>query len=420
MEDRDQESWFPKEDLEWTPEPGPRRKKREPRPPRPPGPPSSPAAKRRRDVFFTLVALAIIAVALSFILGSVFAAPTPVGGTQGFAYGTVVNVAKNHAHATVRLDNGEKVSAQTGSGPAPGVQAALLPHYHPGDRVQLSYYKVPAGSYVFAIDDYQRGPALVWMIFAFVAVAALIGRSKAVKAAIATAAGLAIVIALELPGILHGGSPVLLALGGSGGVLVVAMYFVHGFNWKTTAALVGTLIAVLIAIGVGTLFIAMAHITNFGTEDSIYLTTTGAHVNIGGLLLAAVIVGVLGALVDITVGQASSVTELAHLGGEALPSLELYRRAMNVGYDHIGSLINTLVLAYLGTNLPTLALIVEAHGSWQYNFNLELVGVAIVQAMVGAIAIVLAVPVTTFVAAIFAKSGHLPYDPHAEGAHHHH
>ena len=415
----DRDDWLGEKDSVWTPEPGPRRL-RPSAPARPPRLPDAPGARRRRDILFTLVALAITAICLPFLMGDVFAAPTPVAGNQGFAYGTVVRVAKNEATATVRLDDGETIAAQTGSGPAPGVQAALTPHYHPGDRVQLAYYRTAGGAYSFAIDDYQRGPALVWLIFTFLAVAALIGRAKAVKAALAVAAGLAIVSVFVLPGVLRGGNPVLLVLGGSGGVLVIAMYVVHGFNWKTTSALIGTLIAVLASIGIGAFFIGLAHITNFGNEASIYLVTTGAHVNIPGLLLVAVIIGVLGALVDITVGQASAVTELALLGGDDLTMFELYRRAMNVGYDHIGSLINTLVLAYLGTNLPILALVANARGNWQYDFNLETIAVPVVQAMIGAIAIVLAVPITTFVAAFFIRSAHLRFEPDTGHLHHHH
>jgi uncharacterized membrane protein len=93
---------------------------------------------------------------------------------------------------------------------------------------------------------------------------------------------------------------------------------------------------------------------------------------------------------------------------------------MNVGFDHIGSLINTLVLAYVGANLPLLTLLVMMGQGWQENINMELVGVALVQAVVGAMAIILAVPLTTFVAAVLYRSGRLPYDASAAHVHHHH
>ena len=370
--------------------------------------------------FWTFAALLVLAVAAFLSMRLVFERAMPVRGTQGYVYGQVLRLSRNGQMAAVRLDNGEVVQAQAGSSQGTGLAPALVSHYRPGDRVQLAYFLGPKGRMVFAISDYQRGPALVWLVLLFIAVAAIVGRGKAIRAVIGTAAGLALVMAVVIPAVLHGANPVLVALGGSGGILVLTVYFVHGLNWKSTAALVGTLIAVLAALYLGDLFLHLAHITDFGTEESIYLTSGQSKVNIQGLVLATVVIGVLGALVDITVGQASSVTELANLGGEDVGLWELYERGMNVGFDHIGSLINTLVLAYVGANLPLLTLLVMMGQGWQENINMELVGVALVQAVVGAMAIILAVPLTTFVAAVLYRSGRLPYDASAAHVHHHH
>lgn len=369
---------------------------------------------------WTLVALAVVVVVVALAMGPLFTQPSSsTAGGEGYAYGQVIRISQSGQMATVRLYGGQVVEAQTGSGGGVGVSTSLIPHYHVGDRVELAFYVGPNHKKVFAIDDYQRGPALVWLLVLFVAIAVVVGRGKAFRAVVGMGAALAIVTMAVIPAILHGANPVGAAVLGSGGILVLTMYFVHGLNWKTTAALIGTLVAMLIAIYIGALFLHMAHITNFGTEESLYLTEGKSKVNIQGLVLASVVIGALGALVDITIGQASSVAELAHLGGDDISLGELYRRGMNVGFDHIGSLVNTLVLAYIGTGLPTLALIALEAGNWQYDLNLELVGVAIVQALVGATVLILAVPLTTFAAAALFKSGRLPYDPNTTHGHAH-
>jgi uncharacterized membrane protein len=363
------------------------------------------------------IAVAVISLVAYSLLKGAFTRPTAVAGASGTAYGTVVAINAKATAATVHLDNGAIVQAQLDNGQGPGSVPALVNHYKPGDRVQLQYYLGPGGSRIFAVADWQRGPALILLLVLFMVVAAAVGRGKALRAVIATAAGLGIVIAVVVPAILRGANPVVVALLGSGGILAVAMYFVHGFNWKTTAALAGTVVTVAIALGVGSGFIQLAHITSFGTEESVYLVTGGSKVNIQGLVLTGVVIGALGALVDVTVGQASSVAELYRLGGDRIGLWELYERGMNVGLDHIGSLINTLVLAYVGSALPLIVLLARDGLGWQDTLNLELVGAQMVQTLVGAIALVLAVPFTTFVAATFFSGGRL--DPGPADAHGH-
>ena len=363
--------------------------------------------------------VAVLCLAGYGLLKGEFTRPTAVTGTSGEAYATVLAIAPGGATASVRLDNGATVQAQVDNGQGPGAVTALVNHYKPGDRVQVQYYPGQNGTMTYAVGDWQRGPALVWLLILFIVVAAAVGRGKALRAIVATAAGLAIVIAVVVPAILRGANPVVVALLGSGGILAIAMYFVHGLNWKTTAALAGTVVTVAIALGVGSGFIHLANITSYGTEESVYLVTGGSKVNLQGLVLTGVVIGALGALVDVTVGQASSVAELYRLGEGRIGLWDLYERGMNVGLDHIGSLINTLVLAYVGSALPLIVLLGRDGLGWQDTLNLELVGAQMVQTLVGAIALVLAVPFTTFVAATFFSGGHLNPGPADEHGHAH-
>ena len=384
----------------------------------------SPARPRRPALLRRALTGSAILVGILLILWVVgltlFQFPAQALGSSGYLYGRIVATGTATTPGLVRLDGGTAVQAQVQAPQAEGAPTpeAMAPVYRDGQRVQVAYSTGPDGGLIYAVSDYQRGPALYWLLILFVAVVALVGRAKGLRAVAGTAASLGIVGVFIVPAILRGASPVLVALVGSGGILALSMYFVHGVNWKTTAALAGTLVTVLVALLVGGVFLHLAHVTSFGDEDSVYVAVADPKVNLQGLVLAGVVIGALGALVDVTIGQASTVSELAHLGPR-LRWWELYARAMNVGLDHIGSLVNTLVLAYVSSALPILLLLHLEQQGWRQNTNLELVAVEAIHMLCGATALVLAVPLTTLVAALLFR-GDQHHDSEAEGHGHGH
>lgn len=349
--------------------------------------------------------------------------PKPSSAPTGMLYGTVVTTGSATTPGSVRLAGGRVVPAQVV--PPPGTAGdqppSLILRFHAGDRVVVAYTAGPKGSPQYAVADFQRGPALLALIALFLVVVVLVGRAQGLRAVLGTAASLVLVLVAVIPAILHGANPVLAVLLGSGGVLGFTMYFVHGVNWKTTAALAGTVATVLLALLTADVFLHAAHVISFGDEDSTFIAIGAPQVSLQGLVLAAVVIGALGALVDVTIGQASTVSELAHLGPH-LGVRELYGRAMHVGLDHIGSLINTLVLAYVSSALPLIMLIAMDNVGVRQELTLQLVAVQLIHTLVGAIALVLAVPLTTLIAAWFFRGGRF-WDPRGGHTHshaHHH
>ena len=207
--------------------------------------------------------------------------------------------------------------------------------------MELYFSNAPDGQRQYVVSDWIRRPALLWLVALFLVVSVVVARLKGLT----TGTSLVIIVSFIVPRILAGWSPITVSLLGVGGILILAIYFVHGLNWSTTAALVGTFMAVVITMALGVLFSNLSHLTGFGTEDVIMINAAAGQINLKGLLLAGLLVGTLGALTDITIVQASVVRELAHVNPEFSIG-ELYRRGMNVGLDHVGSLVNTLVLAY--------------------------------------------------------------------------
>ncbi|MFO7546592.1 MAG: YibE/F family protein [Trueperaceae bacterium] len=321
--------------------------------------------------------------------------------------------------ALVHLIDGSLVNAVVPS--TDDLGATTVDAYRVGDRVELYFAPTPGGTVrEYVVVDWIRRPALYLLVGLFLLVSVAVARLKGLRAFIATGVSLAIIVSFIVPRILDGWNPMLVTLLGVGGILVLAIYFVHGLNWSTTAALVGTMAAVLATMALGVLFTHLAHLTGFGSEEAMLITFSAEQVDLRGLLLAGLLVGALGALTDITIVQASVVRELAHVNPSFAWS-ELYRRGMNVGLDHIGSLVNTLVLAYVGAGLPLLVLLSVGDYSWGRALNIEQVAAEVVHTLVGSIGLILGVPITTALAAVMFRGGRLWLrEGELDQAHHHH
>lgn len=185
--------------------------------------------------------------------------------------------------------------------------------------------------------------------------------------------------------------------------MLIALYMCHGLTARTSVAVIGTLISLLLIGLLGSLFIDWASLTG-NTDDSTGLIHgLYPHIDMSGLLLAGVIIGSLGVLDDVTVTQTSAVWEL-HQADPTMGARKLYRAGIRIGRDHIASVVNTLVLAYAGAALPLLLLFSIAQSSVGTVANSELVAEEIVRTLVGSIGLVASVPVTTVLAALVVSA----------------
>lgn len=319
--------------------------------------------------------------------------------------------------ATVRLNDGSMIIATVPEAAMYGV--TTIEPYRVGDRVELYYSPSPGGGRDVVVVDWIRRPSLLLLTGLFLLVSVIVARLKGLRAFIATTASLAIVITFIVPRILDGWNPMLVSLLGAGGILILAIYFVHGLNWSTSAALIGTFAAVVVTMVLGVVFMQVSHLTGLGSEEAMMITLNAGQVNMRGLLLAGLLVGALGALTDTTIVQASVVRELAHID-PTLPWTSLYASGMRVGHDHIGSLVNTLVLAYVGAALPMLVVLSLGDFTLGRALNIELVAVEVVHTLVGSIGLILSVPITTALAAVmFSGDGLKLRDGELEHGHTH-
>jgi uncharacterized membrane protein len=270
--------------------------------------------------------------------------------------------------------------------------------YEAQDKVIVSDTYQIDGTHSYLVVDYVRRDALFILFGLFALTTIAVAGWKGVASLGAMIYSFFILFSYVIPQIAAGHNPIVVALLGGLMIIPITFYLSHGFNKKTHAAIIGTVIALLVTGILSEQAIEWAHLTGFATEDAnfVQLMSNGA-INIKGLLLAGILVGLFGILDDITISQAAIVFQLR----EASPSMsfsQLYRRSMNIGKDHIGSLINTLILVYAGAALPFLLLLTANDSNFLTTINYEMIAEEIVRTLTASIGLILAVPITTFIA----------------------
>lgn len=255
---------------------------------------------------------------------------------------------------------------------------------------------------MYQYADSQRRTFLWVLMFAFAAAVIALGRWRGVAALTGLALSLIVVVVWLIPSLLDGNPPAWVALIGAAAVAYVALYVSHGFSRTSTIALLGTVGALALTTVLSVVTVSLGSFTGFVSEESTLLILLEG-IDIRGLLLAGMVIGAAGALDDVTVTQASAIAQIRR-ADPSLSTVELFARGMTIGKAHVGSIVNTLMLAYLGAALPLTILFVASQQSLGTVSNSEVVAVEIVRTIVGTLGIIAAVPLTTWLATLWPSS----------------
>lgn len=279
--------------------------------------------------------------------------------------------------------------------PLPNGQGA--PELDEGDDVVLIATDTPDGT-TWAVVDHQRGTQLWILGLAFAVALVAFGRWRGLSALVGLAVTFLVLVLFVVPAILGGDPPLLVAIVGSAVIALTVLYLTHGVSPSTSVAVVGTLAALALTGALSALAVSAMHLTGVTDDLSTALGQSYA-VNLEGLLLAGIVIGSLGVLDDVTVTQAATVAEIARANPD-YRGRDLYRAGARVGRSHIASVVNTIVLAYAGSSLPLLILIVANSEPLGGVLTDQIVAQEIVRSVVATLGLVAAVPVTTALAAI--------------------
>src|SRR5829696_5444979 len=303
--------------------------------------------------------------------------------------------------ATARLAGGRQVTFDT-TDPTGGL-------FRAGQRVQLAVAEQPGQPPTYYIQDLERGRPMLVLMALFVGAVIAFGRWQGIRSLLGLGLSFLIIVGFVVPSILRGHSPVAVAVTGAMAIMLISLYLSHGLGPKTTAAVVGTALALGLTAALAIVFVAAASLTGLGDEEALSANFAVGGLSLRGLLLAGIIIGGLGVLDDVTMSQASLVSELHH-ANPTVGMAALVAGALRVGRDHIAATVNTLFLAYAGAALPLLIVFVTGTVSLSTVATTEIVAVEIVRALCGSVGLIAAVPLTTVLAALVATeeapSGH--------------
>ncbi len=247
----------------------------------------------------------------------------------------------------------------------------------------------------YAFYEPDRRGVLAFAVALFAGITILIGRTVGVRALVALIVSGGVIFYYLLPQLAEGGTPVFVAVISSALILGLAMVVTHGFSKTTLAAFLASIITISCAALLGEFFVSAAHLSGFVDDASVVLNfSTGGTLDLSGILLVAIIIGVLGIIDDLAVTQVSTVAELKR-ANPALSNKELYRSAMRVGREHLGAVTNTLIFAYAGASLPLLLIFAISDASPILIANGEVVASEIIRASVGGVVLALVLPVAT-------------------------
>ncbi|CAN5580706.1 hypothetical protein BH23CHL8_BH23CHL8_16140 [soil metagenome] len=370
-------------------------------------------ASLRGQVAPIFVALAVIAVV--WLLPDVRPDPADVGLSPVTAErGVVVAIepvepdpddpfAEAQGPLIVRLVDGarggEELRAFVG---LPSTQATAE-DFRVGDEVVVTFTEQADGPAFVAVSERWRLPVMALLVIAFAGAIVAVGGWRGLRALVALALTVALVVKILVPAILEGMPPVPLAVGLAGIITVATILLTEGLGRTSLAAILGTVGGLGVTAVVSALVGDAAAFSGAPAGEIAFLELpSGDALDVRGLLLAAIILGAVGVLDDVTVSQAATVEELA--AATRLRSVALWQRALRVGRSHIAATVNTLFMAYVGASLPLIVFLALSAEPTLLTLDREALALEVVRTLAGGLGIVAAMPLTTAIATLFVNA----------------
>lgn len=312
-------------------------------------------------------------------------------------------------------ENGEVLSsdvffeAKIGSGAEKGTTVEASQNYSSytplnprevavGDKVVLARF---AGTDNWVFIDYLRSDALLALLALFSLLILVYGRVKGLKTLLSLTLTVAAVAFVFFPAVLDGRNVSLWAVLVCLYIIVMTLIIVNGLSKMSIAASCGCIGGVLISLGLTALTDSFIKLSGNSDAHSIFLLYIGKNgIDLRSLIYASIIIGSVGAVMDVAVDISAALKEISQKIGEPTPR-ELFRSGLNIGRDVIGTMSNTLVLAYIGGSMGTLILYIYNNGaSPLYLFNIEAIVVEILNTLVGSIGILMTLPLTAAICSV--------------------
>ena len=253
------------------------------------------------------------------------------------------------------------------------------------------------GTEYWSVSEPYRLNIILYLVVAFIVLIFLFGGIQGVRGLASLIGSFFLIFYLLIPNIYAGHNAALISIGVASLIIVVGSYITHGFNRTTTSAVLGMIVTVIITGLAAYYAVYAAQLSGYTTDESTFLNlNTRGAIDMVGLLFGGIMIGLLGVLYDIAIGQAVAIEEL-YRAGQHLTRKEVYKRSIRIGREHIGALVNTLAIAYVGASLPLLLLMRNSTSGIAFIINSEVLSTEIIRILIGSIGLILAVPITSLI-----------------------
>ncbi|MGB8451795.1 MAG: YibE/F family protein [Anaerocolumna sp.] len=248
----------------------------------------------------------------------------------------------------------------------------------------------------YTVYNYYRAPVIWFIVLVFLGIIAVIGGKKGVKSGISLLFTFFVILCYLLPALYRGDSPLFATVITAALSTAVTLYYLNGLTYKTLIGILSTTMGIIIA---GILFFVISElltISGYQTDEaeSLILISQSTGLQIKGILFAGVLIASLGAVMDVAVSIGSSLYEIISLNPD-ITGRELFKSGMNIGKDMIGTMTNTLILAYAGSSLMTLLIFISYGLQYQQLLSSDYLAIELGQAIAGSAAVVITVPVAS-------------------------
>lgn len=259
------------------------------------------------------------------------------------------------------------------------------------------------------VYQYRRDKFIYFLIALFLVLMIGVGGVKGVRTVVTLVLTL-VGIYYMLLGIMKGGNAIILAMIVCIVVTVVTMFIVAGFNQKAISAIIGTVGGVFVSGIIALVISEMSVLTGLGTTEAQMLMFTQGEItfDFASILFASILLGTLGAIMDVCMSIASSISEIVE-ANPFISTRDLFKSGMNIGRDIMGTMANTLILAYSGTSIFLILVFMINDIAYFDIINMDVVATEIIRALSGTIGLILCIPLTALVAAVLEKKSSKHY-----------
>lgn len=304
---------------------------------------------------------------------------------------------------TSGVHTGETVEAVQSMNTMYSIQAKEIKN---GSKIIISPSSMlEAGQEEWIFIEYNRSDTLIWFGIIFLLLLLIFGKSKGLSTIVSLAFTIFAIFSVYIPSILKGYNIYLSTFVISIFLIFMSLLIMNGANKKTICAIVGNIGGVAVAALIAIVMNHILNITGIVDEDYAFLMSAQlkSPINLIAIVWGGIVIGSLGAIMDVAMSISSAMNELAE-NMEERTFAKLLKSGMNIGRDTIGTMTNTLILAYVGSSLATVLLMIVYNKNTLFLFNMEMIVVEVLQAIVGSLGILFAVPATAlFSAYIFTK-----------------